>query len=119
MDLNKECAAVDIRIIMVTFMQVNDVHHISLNQFICDQKEVQCTGMHIFENLSQSDIGNIRQKPFLHHPAPHAPLETVTAASAAASMNIMYSLLTYPTLHDNLHGLRQCGACSQIQFTQS
>ena len=50
--------------------------------------------------------------------APHAPLETVTAASAAAGMNIMYSLLTYPTLHDNLHGLRQCGACSQIQFTQ-
>jgi len=80
-------------------MQVNDVHHISLNQSNYDPREVLSADMHSSHNLSMLLTirkGNTRQNTLLHHPAPLAVAETVIAASAAATMDTMYSLFTYP-----------------------
>ncbi len=80
-------------------MQVDDVHHTSLNQSNYDPEEVPRATMQTSQNLSvllTIRTGNTRQKTLPHHPAPLAVAKTVIAASAAATMNIMYSLLTYP-----------------------
>jgi len=59
-----------------------------------------CMHAQFSESLSaaQSETRNTRQKLLPHHPAPLVVTEAVIAASAAATMNTMYSLLICPNI---------------------
>ena len=107
MVLNKAYAAVDRSVTIVRFMQVNDVHHISLDQSNYNPREVPSADMHSSQNLSV--LLTIRNRKHKTKATPASSCPTCCCRNSNCSICYYeYDVQPYShthILHDNLHEL--------------